>query len=70
MKGNEALSSSLVLAVDGPIDEQDLFVGEKVILQPDMWYMWHVAIDIGYEPLEPCGDKKEGQISRLVNMGM
>jgi len=73
MRGNEALSSSLVLAVDGPIDEQNffkfisskihLFLGEKVILQPEKV---HVAIDIGYEPLEPCGDKKEGQISRYV----
>jgi len=64
MRGNEALSSSLVLAVDGPIDEQDLFLGDqKVILQPEKV---HVAIDIGYESLEPCGDKKEGQISRYV----
>jgi len=53
MRG-KALSSNLVLVVD------------------DDWNMWvdpveHVAIDIGYEPLEPCGgDKKEGQISRYV----
>ena len=67
MRGNEALSSNLVLAVDGPIDKQLFLPYEKVILHPEKV---HVAIDIGYEPLEPCGDKKEGQISRLVNMGM
>jgi len=53
MRG-KALSSNLVLVVD------------------DDWNMLadpveHVAIDIGQEPLEPCGgDKKEGQISRYV----
>ena len=56
MRG-KALSSNLVLVVD------------------DDWNMLadpveHVAIDIGHEPLESCGDKKEGQISRLVIMGM
>jgi len=63
MRGNEALSSNLVLAVDGPIDKQLFLPYEKVILHPEKV---HVAIDIGYEPLEPCGDKKEGQISRYV----
>jgi len=63
MRGNEALSSNLVLAVDGPIDKQLFLPYEKVILHPEKV---HVAIDIGYESLEPCGDKKEGQISRYV----
>ena len=58
LTGNEALSSNLVLVVD---DDWNWLVDP----------VEHVAIDIGYEPLEPCGgDKKEGQISRLVIMGM
>jgi len=67
MRGNEAISSSLVLAVDGPSGlgrgQTQLYLGEKVIMQPEKV---HVAIDIGYESLQPCGDKKEGQISRYV----
>jgi len=52
MRG-KALSSNLVLVVD---DDWNMLVDP----------VEHVAIDIGHEPLEPCGDKKEGQISRYV----
>jgi len=52
MRG-KALSSNLVLVVDDDWND---------VVDP----VEHVAIDIGHEPLEPCGDKKEGQISRYV----